>query len=214
MHISIFILIINYLRFCNLINDRYILFLQLCKHLFYVLLAFGILIIYICKTIKKNQFTVKTLTTLALAALLTLALSGFRVCTSQTVAVGHVSAEVVESVSAASNAITSFEIDAINAPDTKQLEQAYLNAGTIDLGVITIHSGKDITCNVVVKPATLSDAAGNDFTLSPSVQNNTFASAMQPNGSMKMELGGKTNMARNQASGLYQGSYTVVFAYN
>lgn len=156
----------------------------------------------------------KTISTLIIASLLTLTMSGFRVCTSQTVAVGHVSAEVVESVSASSSVITSFEIGAVTAGDTRQLEQTYLNSETIDLGAITINSGKDITCNVVVKPATLSDAAGNGFTIAPSVQNNTFASAAQPNGSLKMELGGKVNMARNQASGLYQGSYTVVFAYN
>lgn len=161
-----------------------------------------------------NPIAMKTISTLLLTSLITLTMSAFRVCYSQTVATGHVSAEVVESVSASSTAITSFEIGSITAGDTKAMEQTYLTSNNIDLGTITVHSGNNITCNVVVLPALLTDAAGNGFTLAPSIQNNTFASAAQPNGSQTMELGGKTSMARNQASGLYQGSYTVVFAYN
>jgi hypothetical protein len=184
------------------------------------LLAYGFCLHYICITIRieedsnQKQKTMKTVSTLILVSLLTLTLSGFRVCSSQTVATGHVSAEVVESVSASSTAITSFEIGSITAGDTKAMEQTYLTSNSIDLGTITVNSGTNVTCNVVVVPASLTDAAGNGFTIAPSIQNNTFASAAQPKGSQTMELGGKTSMARNQASGLYQGSYTVVFAYN
>jgi len=156
----------------------------------------------------------KTISTLIFASIFTLTLSGFRVCSSQTVAVGHVSAEVVESVSASSTAITSFEIGSVTEGDTKAMEQTYLTSKNIDLGTITVNSGRNITCNVVVLPASLTDDAGNGFTLAPSIHNTAFASAAQHNGSQTMELGGKTSMARNQASGLYQGSYTVVFAYN
>ena len=156
----------------------------------------------------------KTILTLILSTILTLIMSGSKVCSSQTIAIGHVSAEVVESVSASSKAITSFEIGAVTVSDTLQLEQTYLTSETVDLGAITIHSGRSITCNVVVKPASLTDDSGNRFTLSPTVQNKPFASAARRNGSQTIALGGKTRMARDQASGLYQGSYTVVFAYN
>lgn len=156
----------------------------------------------------------KTILTLILATILTLIMSGFRICSSQTIAIGHVSAEVVESVSVSSKAITSFEIDAVTVGDTLQPEQIYLPSGTVDLGAITINSGRGITCSVVVKPASLTDDSGNRFTLSPTVQNNPFASAARRNGSQTIALDGKTRMARDQASGLYKGSYTVVFAYN
>ena len=156
----------------------------------------------------------KTITTLIFASILTLSLAGSKVCSSQTVVIGHVSAEVVEAVSASSTAITSFEIGAVAASDAKSLEQTFLTSETVGLGAITIQSGKDVTCNVVLKSASMSDSLGNGFTLEPTIKNDTFASAAQPNGTQTLQLDGKASMARNQASGLYQGSYTVVFAYN
>lgn len=152
----------------------------------------------------------KTILTLILAVILTLTFPGTKVCSCQTVAIGHVSAEVIESVSAASESVSDFEIATLTAKDTKVMEQTYLTSGTLNLGMITINSGRDITCNVVVNSASLSDSAGNGFTVAPELKNAAFAS----NGSQTMELSGKTSMASNQPSGLYQGSYTVVFAYN
>ena len=154
----------------------------------------------------------KTSLTLILAAILTLTLAVTKVCNGQLVAIGHVSAEVIESVSAASNAVTSFELAAI--AERKSSEQSYQNTENINLGAITLFSGKDVTCNVVVKSASLSDSVGNGFTLETSIKNNTFASVAQSNGSQTIQLDGRANLGGSQASGLYQGSYTVVFAYN
>ena len=156
----------------------------------------------------------KTILTLILGVILTLALAGPKVCCSQTVAIGHVSAEVIESVSAASNPVSDFEIATLTAKDTKAMEQKFLTSATLNLGRLTINSGRDITCNVVINSASLSDSAGNRFTVAPELKNAAFASVAPSNGSQTMELSGKTNMAGNQPSGLYQGSYTVVFAYN
>jgi len=155
----------------------------------------------------------KTIFILILAAVFTLTLSEPKVC-SQTIAIGHVTAEVIESVSAASNAITSFELATNAASDALQFEQSYLTSETINLGAITLHSGKNISCNVVVKSANLLNAAGNGFTFAPSVKNTSYASAAKPDGSQTIQLEGNAAMSNSQASGLYQGSYTVVFAYN
>jgi len=155
----------------------------------------------------------KAILILVLATILSLTLPGSKVC-SQTIAIGHVTAEVIESVSAASNAITSFELEMMAENSTRQLKQNDLNSETINLGAITIYSGKDMSCNVVIKPASLSNAEGNNFTLDPSVRNNPFGSGTKADGSQTIQLNGKTNRSLNQASGLYQGSYTVVFAYN
>lgn len=156
----------------------------------------------------------KTILTLILALILTLILAGTKVCSSQTVAIGHVSAEVIESVSAASASVSDFEIATLTADDTRVMEQTYLTSGTLNLGMITINSGRDITCNVVFNSASLSDSSGNGFTVAPEMKNASFTSVAPDNGSQTMELSGKTSMASNQPSGLYQGSYTVVFAYN
>ena len=160
----------------------------------------------------QKSIAMKTLLILIFAAVFTLLFAEPKV-SSQTIAIGHVTAEVIESVSAASNAITSFELATIAESDARELEQSYLTSENVNLGAITLHSGKNISCNVVVKTASLFDAAGNGFTLEPAVKNDSYVSAAA-DGSQTIQLEGKTNRSGNQASGLYQGSYTVVFAYN
>lgn len=143
-----------------------------------------------------------------LAAFFTWLLMGTKV-NGQVVAIGHVTAEVVESVSAASAAITSFEL-----AKTSELNGTSLSSESVNLGSITINSGKDITCDVVLKSASLADSAGNGFTIEPTIKNDLYASATKTNGSQTIQLGGTANRTSDLASGLYQGSYTVVFAYN
>jgi len=155
----------------------------------------------------------KTTLILIFATILALTFAGMKVC-SQTIAIGHVTAEVIESVSAASNAVTSFELSTIAGSDAKQLELTYLTSETVNLGAVTLNSGRNITCNVVVKAASLCDSAGNGFTLEPTIKNNPYASAAKTDGSQTIQFDGKTNKSSRQASGLYEGSYTVVFAYN
>ncbi len=163
--------------------------------------------------IDQKSIAMKTILVLIFAAVLTLTLAEPKVC-SQTIAIGHVTAEVIESVSAASNAITSFELATIAESDARQLEQSYLTSENVHLGAITLNSGKNISCNVVVKTASLFDSAGHGFTLEPSVNNNSYASAAKADGSQTIQLDGKANRSSSQASGNYEGSYTVVFAYN
>ena len=138
----------------------------------------------------------KTLATMMIAVLLTLTTSVF----GQTVAIGHVTAEVIESVSASASTISSFDLSK--------------DAETVKLGAITVFSGKDITCNVVLKAANLSDASGNAFTIEPTVNNDPNTAVAQANGAQTIQLNGTTNINSNQAAGQYAGSYTVVFAYN
>lgn len=156
----------------------------------------------------------KTIYTLTLTILLNLLLAESKVCFSQTIAIGHVTAEVIESISAASKTITSFEIATLTNRDTRILNQIYKTSETINLGEITLNSGREVICSVVVDPVNLSDLSGNGFTLTTNVKNSSLALAAQPNGSQKIQFEGITNMESSQASGLYQGSYKVVFAYN
>lgn len=133
---------------------------------------------------------------------------------SQLVAMGHISAEVIESISASSIAVNSFDLAMNTKRDNNNQKQSGKSSERLNLGTITLRSGSNITCNVVLKSANLSDEAGNGFTLAPTLKNNSFASAALPNGEQKIQLEGRTNRTSNQAAGLYQGSYTVVFAYN
>ena len=142
----------------------------------------------------------KTIFSLVFAIALLLGLSETEFCQSQTIAIGHVTAEIIESVSASSQAVTTLAL-AASAP-TK-----------VDLGAMTVNSGSS-TVNVVVKPATLSDSQGNGFTIDPTINTGAVAYTASSNGSQTLQLNGTANLASDQASGLYQGSYTVVFAYN
>ena len=141
---------------------------------------------------------------------LSLGLAGTKVCSAQTVAIGHITAEVIESVSASSNAVTSF---AIGTPTATSL-QTSSTSPTVNLGTMTINSGSSATVNVVLKSATVSNTQGSAFTLDPTLNTSALASVAQSNGSQNIQLKGTANLNSGQASGLYQGSYTVVFAYN
>jgi len=127
----------------------------------------------------------------------------------QTVAIGHVFAEVVESVSASSAAITDFEFSKSEHTISNDLSTESLN-----LGAITINTGRNITCNIVLTPASLSDDEGNSFTIDPTVKNGLLSSSTTPNGIQTIQLGAAPRISDSQASGAYEGSYTVIFAYN
>ncbi len=146
----------------------------------------------------------KAITSLIFAiALILYGLAGTEAGKCQTVAIGHVCAEVIESVSASTQAVTDLSIATAGS-----------GASKVDLGVMTVDSGSSVAVNVVVKSATLSDSQGNGFTLDPIINNNKLASVASSNGSQTIQLNGTANLAADQAPGLYQGSYTVVFAYN
>jgi hypothetical protein len=151
-------------------------------------------VLYLVHTKNIKTDTMKTLATMMIAALLTLSTSVI----GQTVAIGHATAEVIEAVSASASTISSFDLSQ--------------DSENVKLGAITLFSGRDITCNVVLKAANLSDASGNAFTIEPTVNNNSAVALA--NGSNTIQLNGTTNLNNKQASGQYAGSYTVVFAYN
>lgn len=156
----------------------------------------------------------KALLAILFAVTLLSIFASVNVC-AQTVAIGHVSAEIVEGVSASSLAITGFDIkneNDLNA--TAQLDQSGWNYENVNLGAIKINSGKDVACNVLMKPAELSDTNGNGFTIEPSAMSANLSDSQRADGNQTLQINGKARMAQGQATGLYQGSYTMVFAYN
>lgn len=145
---------------------------------------------------------------LLIAVFFSLGLGGRKV-NGQTVAVGHVCAEVVESVSAASATISDFELTQSNVQASENNASENLN-----LGAITLNSGKDITCNIVLTSASVTDVRGNAFTIDTAVQKTQFVQEAKSAGIQTIKLGATTNINESQATGMYAGSYTVVFAYN
>jgi hypothetical protein len=130
----------------------------------------------------------------------------------QTVVTGHVSAEVVEAVSASSSVSTDFDLSFSNSDRT--LENAVSVAENLSLGTIHISSGQNVACNLTVKPATMTDEKGNDFSVEPITSFSGKQESQRVDGSQTIEIAGMARLNSNQASGLYHGSYTLVFAYN
>ena len=141
-------------------------------------------------------------------------LGNFNICNAQNIAIGHITAEVIESLSASLQATTSLPMESTNANNSLSSGRAAVTSPTLNLGTMQINSGSNATVNVLLKSATLSDSLGNDFTLDPSFNNNSTTSVTQSNGSQNIKLTGIANLNFAQASGLYQGSYPVDVAYN
>lgn len=145
---------------------------------------------------------------LIIAVFLILTLGNTKV-KAQTVAVGRVFAEVVESVSASSATNTNFELsrstDAVSAS---------VSSKSLNLGAITITTGKDITCNIVLTPASLKNGEGHSFTIDPAVKNEMPSAPASSSGVQTIQLGATPAIPYDQAIGNYEGSYTVIFAYN
>jgi hypothetical protein len=134
---------------------------------------------------------------------------------AQTVAIGHITAEVVESVSASSNVVMNFNISNVREGSNYiSVNSSTNNTRKLDMGEIAIHSGSSIACNVMMKNATLTDDRGNKFVVEPETAMSGQQDVNRADGSQKLHVTGTAMLAQVQANGLYQGSYTMVFAYN
>ncbi len=144
------------------------------------------------------------------AIILTIGLVWSNQSTAQTVVFGHLSAEVIESVSAPSPiaaTISSFNLTVPNSNSSS-------TAAAINLGSLKVNSGTNVSVNVILNSTKLSDSHGNGFTLNPGFMNNTTLPVAQTNGIQNIQLYATANLDSNQPSGLYSGSYIVVLAYN
>lgn len=129
---------------------------------------------------------------------------------AQTVAIAHVSAKIVESVSVSSQAITDFDLSSKAAPPS----EGNGNHGHVNLGKFKLYSGETIACNIMINSAALSDADRNEFTMKPSATNSGQSDAQSTKGNHTIHMIGKAHIMPGQVAGFYQGSYTMVFAYN
>lgn len=149
-------------------------------------------------------------------SLMTLAISLLTtVCGMGQVSVtGRVFAEVVESVSVRSQAVTSFEIS--NSPDISSQEyvEGSINHSDVNLGEIKISSGSNVGCNLIITPATVSNTSGDNINISPIPAKSTSGESNLTNGNQTITLKANPTFNQTQASGSYQGTYSIILAYN
>lgn len=133
---------------------------------------------------------------------------------AQVVVTGHVTAEIVDAASISPQSVYALEIE-----KTPEFTEG-LNYDDVLLGEITVHSGSDVACNIVVKPATVSVSEGELLTMETSLNQRVGEDSRKmsewehTDGDQILQLTGNVNTLREQQSGLYEGSYTVVFTYN
>jgi len=112
---------------------------------------------------------------------------------AQVIAIGHICAEVIESVSIGSSAITDLIIDRNSTNPT------------INMGKVTINSSNNVVTNVLVKQATITNGQ-QTFSITPSTDTTI-------SGSKTIDITGTTNLT-SDVSGNYQGLYAMTIVYN
>ena len=132
---------------------------------------------------------------------------------SQVVVTGHITAEIVDAASISSASVNEMEFTRSQDSDEQENDEPVL------LGEFFVHSGTDVAWDVVIKPASLTVFSGESLTLDTSLERSAANAGETPGNQQKdadqtLLLNGNVNILREQPSGLYQGSYTVILAYN
>ena len=132
---------------------------------------------------------------------------------AQTFTTGHVTAEVIESVSASSQILLSLALETFNN-NTQKSGEMTITSNKVTFGVLTINSGDLITTYVPEKLTVLSVTTGDGlFTELNGKKNITTAnlnSTISPTG----QINGTTVLADCLTQGLSQGSFTIILACN
>ena len=136
-----------------------------------------------------------------------------KVC-GQTEVIGHITAEVIESVHTSSTMVTAFALK--NEPqlaDSLQKVGNYLTPEILNLGIVTINAGASMAYDIKMHEATLSDSNGNSFTIEPTLASG-ISDTLRTDGSQTLSLNGTARLTHGLASGSYEGSYMMVIVYN
>jgi hypothetical protein len=133
---------------------------------------------------------------------------------SQATATGYAGVSIVEAATATSSPITSFEIKHDAASFSDISTGNVTSTSELNLGEITIQSTSAVACNMVLNPTTLFDANGNDLHVTLSASTSENQKNMCTKGTETIHMNGTAQINQNQTSGLYSGSYTLIFAFN
>ena len=120
---------------------------------------------------------------------------------AQVTVTAHATVEVVAAASLAANTSNNISVDSKS------------DASSIQLGEMTIKSDGSASCEIIVKSTSLQNAKGSSFLLETTASQTSANSASPNQNNRVINLSGNTNIPYGQ-SGSFQGSYTVVLAYN
>lgn len=146
--------------------------------------------------------------TLAIGLLTTVCVNG------QVSVTGRAFAEVIESVSVKSQAVTNFEISNTPGLESDTYTEGANNHTNVNLGEIKISSGSNVGLNLIITSATMSNKSGDNFNINPAPAKSTSNESNLTNGNQTITLKGSTTLNQAQASGNYQGTYSIILAYN
>lgn len=121
---------------------------------------------------------------------------------AQTTVTGHVFAEVVESVSASSQAQTSLSFQ-------------QNHSGQINFGQIDIKSAPSASCSLILGKANLTGNGQKNISMETSAYSNLCMQGNAINGVQSISLQCRPDIGMlNQGAAQYQGDVNIVLAYN
>ncbi len=132
---------------------------------------------------------------------------------AQTFTTGHMTAEVIESVSASSQALLGLALETV-INNTLKSGEVTITSNKVTFGVLTINSGDLITINVPEKLTVLSVTTGDGLFTELNTQKNITTANLNSTISPTGQISGTTVLADCQTQGLSQGSFTIILACN
>lgn len=139
--------------------------------------------------------------------IISLVLAGTGTGFAQTVATGHITAEVIESISASSQAVTNLSLETTIANNIQSQE---LQTSTNSI----VNSGNTFTVNVVLKSEPDSSSQENDSKTELLPDNSELVTNPSSDSLELIPINGTSKVADALLSGHNHGTYTVVFACN
>lgn len=119
----------------------------------------------------------------------------------QRVASGQAFAQIVDGTSITSNTVNALSVNSLD------------KSANIDLGKLTVKTGSSTSCEIVIKPATLTNSAGESLTLETSAIDFLHHANNSSSTNRTLALTGNTTTIKGE-TGIYQGSYTIILAFN
>lgn len=133
---------------------------------------------------------------------------------SQTMAIGHITAEVIESISASSLSVANLALSTPLANNIN-IEGQQTSITSIDnSGIITLNSGNTFAVNVVLKTEPVASSQKNDSKTEVSPNKSGMVTNPKSDSSQSIPINGKSNVAGSPFSGQHPRAYTVVIACN
>lgn len=132
---------------------------------------------------------------------------------AQVVAIGHATAEVVESISATSLAVTFLTLNT-NNNTTDLVSSKSMSAQNLNLGEFKVSSAGAYIYNVILDENVTLNSKGNSLVVESSSNGRLLSDNQIVDSGKRVLLKGNVKIAEENITGNYSGTYKMVFAYN